>query len=104
MNNKTIIKTLDSTHISIFEDESIDVVITDPPWGIFENIEDIMSFYSRVLKEILRVVKSGGCIVILTAQKDIIETCFKQNKVFDYKRIDTLVNGKKSAVYIATKP
>mgnify|MGYP006371393199 FL=1 len=54
-------------------DRSVDVVITDPPWGYFEQIDDIGEFYKKMFTSFKRILKENGRMIILSARKDEIE-------------------------------
>lgn len=82
---------------------SIDVIITDPPWGYYEDIDDIEQFYKKMLKEFCRVLKDKGNIVILSARKSEFEAASVNQNLKICKKIDTLVNGKKASVYLLNK-
>lgn len=82
---------------------SIDAIITDPPWGYYEDIGDMELFYKNMLREFCRVLKDNGMIVILSARKSEFETASADLNLRLHKRIDTLVNGKKAAVYLLRK-
>ena len=66
-----------------------------------------------MLKEIFRVTKTGGSVLILTAAKEIFEEAYNESIFAKSKerafqnaaefRNDVLVNGKKAAVYIWKK-
>lgn len=89
----------DSLILDSISDHSIDVIITDPPWGYYETIENISLFYSKMMKSFKRVLKKDGRIIILTARKrEMIETAQNQG-IFLINQIDTLINGKKAGVY-----
>lgn len=47
-----------------------DVIITDPPFGLQQSISlaDLQSLYQRALKEMLRVLKLDGRLVMLTSK------------------------------------
>jgi len=78
---------------------SIDTIVTDPPWGIFEKI-NVEEFYPKMFKEFERVIKVGGILVILTAQKELLERLIERNNNFELKeKYNILVSGKKSGVY-----
>jgi len=78
---------------------SIDTIVTDPPWGIFEKI-DVEEFYPKMLKEFERVIKVDGILVILTAQKELFEKLIQENSNFQLEsKYNILVSGKKSGVY-----
>jgi len=90
----------DVLSMNMINDKSIDVIITDPPWGYFEEIDNIRNFYKNMLKEFLRITKQGSTIVILSARKqEFLDACVDNEVVVD-KQINTLVNGKKATVYI----
>lgn len=91
---------LDLTHI---KDQSINKIITDPPWGFYEKIEDINDFYFNMLTEFRRILKPDGMIVLLSARKAEFEKAMKNFDLQIIKKIDTLVNGKKASVYICNR-
>ena len=94
------VKLRDALNMQDIEDGAIDVIITDPPWGYYEQIYDIQQFYIDMLKEFRRVIKSNGKLIILSARKDELESAIlKQNHRVE-KKYDTLVNGKKASVYV----
>lgn len=85
-----------------FPANSLDKIVTDPPWGIYSGRDlNLVDFYSKMLKEFCRILKNEGMAVILVAKKELFETClanfFKQLKLI--KKYDILVSGKKAAVY-----
>lgn len=89
----------DAFELSNITDKFVDVIITDPPWGYYEDIGDIKDFYIRMLNSFERVLKKGGKLVILTARKEEFESSISN---FDYvltKSLHTLVNGKKASLY-----
>lgn len=91
-----------ATNLSFIKSDSIDKVITDPPWGSFTKLSDqeLNSLYSGSLKEIARVLKSGGVGVILTsAQKPIEHALSNVNNVKLIKTCRILVSGQKAAIY-----
>ena len=80
-------------------DKSIDSIITDPPWGLWENIEDIEGFYKRMFLSFKRVLKAQGRMTILTARTLEFENAVKESKLTIQKSLHTLVNGKKASLY-----
>lgn len=100
--NKTIIpKVQGALDMKSFEDGFITKIVTDPPWGLYENIKDITPFYISMMSEFLRVLKSGGIIVLLTARKDEFEEVLSKHKgnLNLQEKYEILVSGKKSAIY-----
>ena len=77
------------------EDNMIDLIITDPPWGYYEKIDNIEKFYIDMFKEFCRVIKKNGKLVILSARKDEFELVLSKQKYIISEKIDTLINGKK---------
>lgn len=83
-----------------FENDFISKIITDPPWGLYKDIKNITAFYALMMKEFVRVLKSGGIIVLLTARKNEFEKVLSKHKNLDLlEKYDILVSGKKSAIY-----
>jgi len=86
--------------LKFIEDHTVDAVITDPPWGCYENIDNIEAFYIAMLSELKRITKKNATIVILSARKsELIQSC-NQLGVVLLEQINTLVNGKKAAVFV----
>jgi tRNA G10 N-methylase Trm11 len=97
-----IIKSLDALNLKIFKENSVNKIVTDPPWGFYENQNlDLPKFYLEMLEEFLRVINKNGLIVILTAQKELIkELIIKlKDKLQLLTEHNTLVSGKKAGVY-----
>jgi tRNA G10 N-methylase Trm11 len=92
----------DALNLYKIPDKSIDKIITDPPWGEFEKIQNLEKFYEAMLREFDRVLKSDGIIVLLIGAKGIFENLLQSKfaKTFCLKRkYDILVSGKKAAIY-----
>lgn len=100
------VKKLDIAHINReLDPESIDTIITDPPWGIYEEFKiSIVEFYNNFMTSFSSLLKIGGYLVILTAKKDEFNQLlygFPEFKLIDIYHI--LVSGKKSAIYVIKK-
>jgi tRNA G10 N-methylase Trm11 len=81
-------------------ENSVDKIVTDPPWGEFTKIEDIEEFYFRVLGEFYRVLRKKGIVVFVSSRKDEVENTIKRFGNFKLdKKYDILVNGKKAGIY-----
>lgn len=97
-----IIRKLDALSLSPFKDCYIDKIVTDPPWGIYEDVGmEIECFYDRMIKEMYRVLKMDGIIVILTAKKTELERVLIgfQHKLKVINKYNILVSGKKASIY-----
>lgn len=80
-------------------DHSVDAIITDPPWGFYEHIDNIEEFYTLMLQEFRRVLKQAGEIIVLSARKDEFTAAAASTNMIIKRKIDTLVNGKKASVF-----
>ncbi len=98
-NENIDVRSADAMDLSHIADKSADRVITDPPWGYYEDIGDIADFYRRMFKSLLRILKDGGKMIILTARKEELETVAKEFNLVIEDAVHTLVNGKKAGVY-----
>lgn len=99
-NNESIdLRKADAMEISHIQDKSVDAVITDPPWGFYEDIGDITEFYRKMFKSLLRILKTEGTITILTARKEELEKTAEEFGLKIKDSLHTLVNGKKAGVY-----
>ncbi len=93
-------RTADALKLDYIEDKSISLVITDPPWGYYEDIGDINDFYTRMFRSFDRVLSSDGRMVILSARKEELEQTAAANGFKIKNSLHTLVNGKKAGVYL----
>ncbi len=85
-----------------FSKGSIDKIVTDPPWGLHSGKElNLERFYEDMLKEFSRLLRKDGVLVLLTAQKELMEALLNKftNELNLIKRYDTLVSGKKAGAY-----
>lgn len=94
------VKQRDALNMADISSHSLDAVITDPPWGYYEELGDIAAFYRRMFSELERVLKPEGVIVLLSARKSELETAAHAGGFSIKKNISTLVNGKKAGVYV----
>ena len=81
-------------------DKSLDLIITDPPWGYYEDIGDINKFYAQMFASFRRILKDDGRLVILSARKEEIEKAASDAKFSIENSLHTLVNGKKASLYL----
>ena len=80
-------------------EKSVDVVITDPPWGFYEDIGDINDFYKMMFESFRHILKDNGKLVILSARKEELEAAAAVAGFHIQKSLHTLVNGKKASLY-----
>lgn len=98
----------DACRLEVLNDASVDLIVTDPPWGQWDadlwkdggRLEDL---YKDMLTEFSRILASSGVAVVLTGAKKEFEDAFalqKELKAVEPLRTDLLVNGKKAALYV----
>jgi len=102
-NEKVIVSCGDAFDLAQIEDNSVDKVITDPPWGYYEDIGDISDFYGKMFISFNRILKPEGRIVILSARKEELENSAVKAGYQIKDSIHTLVNGKKAGLYLLEK-
>lgn len=86
-------------------DNSIDKIITDPPWGEFGPPlpSQVAPFNQEMLKSFDRVLKSNGVAVILLSRNIDFDSVVKNSAFQISKRVNILVSGKKATVYKLAK-
>ena len=97
-----IVKKMNALNPECLEANSVDKIVTDPPWGLYKNTDlNLSTFYFQMLEVFCRIVKPNGLIVILTAQKELIKTQLSEFKsqLKLVNKYNTLVSGKKAGVY-----
>ncbi len=84
---------------------SVDAVITDPPWGLYEDVGmGLEEFYRLALGQIDFVLKPGGRLVLLTAGKQELERAAKAWPQLALKaQYHILVSGKKCGLFLFKK-
>lgn len=99
-NDFVSVEVQDAFSLKQIKDNSVDVIISDPPWGYFEDVGDIALFYDKMFSSFKRILKNDGKMIILSARKDELEYAAEKNNYKIIERVDTLVNGKKACVYM----
>ena len=99
-NDFVSVEVQDAFSLKLIKDNSVDVIISDPPWGYFEDVGDIALFYDKMFSSFKRILKNDGKMIILSARKDELEYAAEKNNYKIIERVDTLVNGKKACVYM----
>ncbi len=82
-----------------FDDNFLDVIVTDPPWGYFQNISN--DFYDLIMAQFARIIKPNGRLVLLTAQKDKMKNIPVTFKLAT--QYDILLSGQKAGIFVFTK-
>lgn len=95
----------DAADLKSIESSSIDKIVTDPPWGIYnqQDPSDLKNMYRDFLIEARRVLKSTGAIVILSGN-DYMGEEILQSRIFNITQdFPVLISGKKATVYRLVK-
>lgn len=84
--------------------QCVDKIVTDPPWGYYEDV-DVAALYQRMLRAFRAVTRPGARIVVLSAQKEIMERTVREHAdVFEAVCVyHILVSGKKAGVFVLTR-
>ncbi len=91
----------DATNLDFIKEASVDAVVTDPPWWLFEAIDDIKSFYENMLQEIIRILSKKWVAVLLIGAREEFESVVASIGVLTNERVaDILVSGKKASIYL----
>jgi 23S rRNA G2445 N2-methylase RlmL len=101
-NDMVHVSRVDALDLAELQDESVDRIVTDPPWGYFDGQDiDFAVFYEAMIQEFTRVLVAGGIAVILTARKELFDEALRNcgKIVTEIAHYDILVSGKKARIY-----
>jgi tRNA G10 N-methylase Trm11 len=88
---------------SFIPKESVDAIITDPPWGMYDRIT-IGQFYEDMIGIFAELLKGGGVAVVLTAKKDELIAGVEKSVKFEIaETMSILVSGRKAGVFVLKK-
>jgi 16S rRNA G966 N2-methylase RsmD len=82
---------------SVLPAHSVDAIITDPPWGHYQDVS-IARLYEDMFRVFDLLLKADGRLVILGDRTDALINA-AQNSFILRRRIPILLSGKKAAVY-----
>lgn len=96
-----VIGQMDATDMEDIPEATVTTIITDPPWGLHDESIDVPDLYDRFFEEAVRVLKPDGVLVVISAQKELLDTLIKeQSDTWKlHNKWNVLVHGKKAAVY-----
>lgn len=97
--DRVTISCMDALNMKELDSNSVSKIVTDPPWGIYSSITDEDSFYKELFSELYRVCVPDAELVILTSRKNIIIVEYINDYFTTIRKLEVLVNGKKSTVY-----
>jgi len=85
---------------TLIERESVDALVTDPPWGHYEKIEE--NFYEKMFDVVGGLLKTGARAVFLCADRERFLKAMPDS--FDLLNdIPILLSGKKAGIFILKK-
>jgi len=87
--------------VSVLPARSVDVIITDPPWGHYQDAP-ITQLYEDMFRIFDTLLKADGRLVILGDRTDAL-TQAAQNRFVLRRSIPILLSGKKAAIYLFAK-
>ena len=74
------------------EDKSVDAIITDPPWGEYQDL-DIEPLYEGFIREAVRVLADKGVLVFLSSALEIASIVLKKHN-FRFSYTPLKLSGK----------
>lgn len=96
----------DALNLHTFAPESVDKIVTDPPWGFYQSqLTDLDRFLRDTLQEFHRILRRNGLMVLLVGRPQLFENCLRDFKgaLTVLQRYDVLVSGKKASVFKVVK-
>ena len=95
----------DARDLNFITNNSVDRVITDPPWGNYDSqIDNLQSLYVDFTKEMTRILKPNGIAVVLSGYDKAQECLEKTGNLLLIKKWNILVSGKKAMIFKLQKP
>ena len=90
----------DARNLDHVQDNSIDRVVTDPPWGIYDaEVDDLSSLYKDFTEEMTRTLRPGGVAVVLSGFEEAAEYFEGAKTLQLINKWNVLVSGKKATIY-----
>jgi len=101
LKRRVVVRQGDARQLSRYEDGSIHKIVTDPPWGLFQELPGgPEAFYREVLAELARVLIAGGLLVILLARADFLPPLLESVPALELvERWPILLSGKKAEIF-----
>jgi 16S rRNA G966 N2-methylase RsmD len=101
LKKRIVVRREDACNLSRYNDEVVHAIVTDPPWGQYEELEDPLQLYSRFMLEFERILRKGGVLVLLVANTEILNQFFEtyRGQLKIESAYSILVSGKKARVY-----
>lgn len=83
------------------EDKSISKIITDPPWGSHEKLDN--NYYTQVFEQFKRLLSEDGIVVLLVSREleDEFNNLFNKFEFEVKEKYEILVSGRKATIFKA---
>ncbi len=88
----------DARSLAFIPDCSVDRVVTDPPWGVYDESSDLDDIYTQAFKELYRVTKPEAIVVILSGSEVLTDIAENSEDFRLIKSFPVLVSGKKAKI------
>ncbi|MDI9469661.1 MAG: methyltransferase [Bacillota bacterium] len=92
----------DARRLEALADGSVDAIVTDPPWGLFETI-DVAELYRDFVAEAGRVLRDRGRLIVLSGAREDWQRAAEAGGFQITGRWDILVNGRQAAIFACMK-
>lgn len=83
---------------TVIPSHTVTKVVTDPPWGYFEQIEDMYSFYCEMLEKLIKVTTNDADFIILTSREKDFGLALKNFNIINLQQHNILLSGKKATI------
>jgi tRNA (guanine6-N2)-methyltransferase len=103
LKRKIVVRSDNALQLERYSAGSIHKIVTDPPWGLFEDLEMPLSeFYDKMMAEFCRILAPRGLLVVLTAQTELLASSVTKmgRKLTILRTYNILVSGKKACVCV----
>ncbi|MDI9497148.1 MAG: methyltransferase [Bacillota bacterium] len=92
----------DARRLEAIPDGSVDAIVTDPPWGLYEAI-DVAGLYRDFVAEAGRVLRDRGRLILLSGAVAQWQQAAEAEGFQIAGRWDILVNGRQAAIFACMK-
>lgn len=92
----------DASNLRDFKSESVTKVVTDPPWGHYQDVINTKDLYRKFLQEAERVLTNNGLLIMLVSRETDLKPLLTRNLVI-LENFNILLAGNKASVYKISK-
>jgi len=101
LKRRVVVRQGDARQLSRYENGSIHKIVTDPPWGSFQELAGgPETFYREILTELARVLAPEGLLMILLARADFLPPLLETLPALELvESWPILMSGKKAEIF-----